>query len=364
MKFKVGDKVRFLNQSGGGIVTKIISPQMVSVAIEEGFDIPTMTSELLLIEARDAGSRFFDKDYKVEVPPHATETTATHKKQPEVLEESERIFPVKKGKGKESGSVWFAFRPHDQKWLITGLVDICLLNPTDYDVLYSVMLHQAGGFWKGADYDVLPPESGIILSTVSRDELSEWLEGSVQMLFQKEKQPQLVMPVNAAYRLKPARFQKEDNYIGNAFINEKALLINLTTVQGVETSAEKLEGSDPEAPTQLKIEVQKPKALIDKHRIAPFEAEVDLHISALKDDYSKLSNHEILNIQKDYFIKCLESALEAQYRKIIFIHGIGNGTLRNTILETLKEYEELTAQNASFKKYGYGAIEVVNGSAD
>jgi hypothetical protein len=27
----------------------------------------------------------------------------------------------------------------------------------------------------------------------------------------------------------------------------------------------------------------------------------------------------------------------------------------------LKEYEELTAQNASFKQYGYGAIEVLNG---
>lgn len=366
MKFQPGDKVRFLNQSGGGIVTKIISPQMVSVAIEDGFEIPTLTNELIKTETQDAGGRFFDKDYKVSMHPTGSENTATNEQNALLNEadEPERFFSIKKGKGAEASSIWLAFIPHDQKWLITGLVDICLLNPTDYDVLYSVMLHQAGGFWKGADYDVLPPESGIILSTVSRDELSEWLEGSVQMLFQKEKQPQLVMPVNAAYRLKPARFQKEDNYIGNAFINEKALLINLTTVQGVETSAEKLEGSDPEAPTQLKIEVQKPKALIDKHRIAPFEAEVDLHISALKDDYSKLSNHEILNIQKDYFIKCLESALEAQYRKIIFIHGIGNGTLRNTILETLKEYEELTAQNASFKKYGYGAIEVVNGSAD
>ena len=364
MKFKVGDKVRFLNQSGGGIVTKIISPQMVSVAIEEGFDIPTLTSELLLIAASDAGSRFFDKDYKVEISLPKPDAKPPLEKQPEVFDEIERIFPIKKGKTSESESIWFAFRPHDQKWLITGNVDICLLNPTDYDVLYSVMLHQNDGFWRGADYDVLPPESGIILSTSNRDELSEWLEGSVQMLFQKEKQPKLVMPVNAAYRLKPARFQKEDNYIENSFFKEKALLINLTTVLGVESSAEKLEGSDPEIAAQVKIAIQKPKALIDKFRIAPFEAEVDLHISALKDDYSKLSNHEILKIQTDHFTKCLESALEAQYRKIIFIHGIGNGTLRNTILEMLKEYEELTVQNASFKKYGYGAIEVVNGKPE
>jgi hypothetical protein len=360
MKFKPGDKVRFLNQSGGGIVTKIISPQMVSVAIEEGFEIPTLTNELIKTESQDAGGRFFDKDYKVSMPPAGSEKT-TAKNQKAALDEEdehERIFAIKKGKGAEASSVWLAFIPHDQKWLITGLIDVCLLNPTDYDMLFSFLLRREDNQWSGADYDVLPPESGITLATLSRDELGDWLEGVVQMLFQKELQQKPVMPANAAFRLKPARFQKEDNYIENAFLDEKALLVNLALVSMKEITPEQTEGAEPSF--ESRVQTPKPKALIDKHRIAPFEAEVDLHISALKDDFSKLTNHEILKIQTDYFQKSLESALEAQYRKIIFIHGIGNGTLRNTIIEMLKEYEELTVQNASFKKYGYGAIEVVN----
>jgi hypothetical protein len=360
MKFNVGDRVRFLNQSGGGIVTKIISPQLVSVAIEDGFEIPTMTSELLRIEAQGAGSRFFESDSKSSSQspmPHARTTTSpapTHKEP-----EQDRLFNLKRLKPADAENIILAFRPHDQKWFITGLLDVCLLNPSSYDMLFSFMLHTVDGYWLGADYDVVPAETGIIVSTIKRDELDEWLHGTVQMLFQKEKQPQLVMPVNAGFGLKAARFQKEDNYISNPFMDDKALLVKLSVVQMVESLQERLEGADMETVNRLKANMVKPKALIDKHKVAPFEAEVDLHISSLSDNYSNLQNHEILKIQTDYFTKCLESALEAQYTKITFIHGIGNGTLRNKLIEMLKENDELQAQSAPFKKYGYGAIEVL-----
>ena len=51
MKFKIGDKVKFLNESGGGIVSEIVSPSMVKVAVEDGFDIPYMTHDLVLVES-------------------------------------------------------------------------------------------------------------------------------------------------------------------------------------------------------------------------------------------------------------------------------------------------------------------------
>ena len=50
MNFKPGDKVRFLNTTGGGIVVKEINAFMVSVAIEDGFEIPTLTAELVAME--------------------------------------------------------------------------------------------------------------------------------------------------------------------------------------------------------------------------------------------------------------------------------------------------------------------------
>ncbi|MBM3436997.1 MAG: hypothetical protein FJY07_12365, partial [Bacteroidetes bacterium] len=72
MKFKVGDKVKFLNERGGGIISKVISPGMVNVAIEDGFDIPVMISEIIKIESEapaDSPRHFFREDYSVKIQP-------------------------------------------------------------------------------------------------------------------------------------------------------------------------------------------------------------------------------------------------------------------------------------------------------
>ena len=47
-KFQVGDKVNFLNATGGGTVKRIIDTRMVEVTIEDGFDIPVLMSDLVL----------------------------------------------------------------------------------------------------------------------------------------------------------------------------------------------------------------------------------------------------------------------------------------------------------------------------
>ena len=60
MKFKVGDKVKFLNEPGGGKVSKIVSARMVNVAVEDGFDIPTLISELVKIEPKNSTDELFN----------------------------------------------------------------------------------------------------------------------------------------------------------------------------------------------------------------------------------------------------------------------------------------------------------------
>jgi hypothetical protein len=59
MEFKPGDKVRFLNATGGGVVTRQINSFMVSVAIEDGFEIPTLVSELVIIEPSGPPTNYF-----------------------------------------------------------------------------------------------------------------------------------------------------------------------------------------------------------------------------------------------------------------------------------------------------------------
>ena len=49
MKHKVGDKVRFLNEVGGGIISKITGSDMVYVMDEDGFEIPVSATEIVVV---------------------------------------------------------------------------------------------------------------------------------------------------------------------------------------------------------------------------------------------------------------------------------------------------------------------------
>ena len=95
-----------------------------------------------------------------------------------------------------------------------------------------------------------------------------------------------------------------------------------------------------------------------KHQVNKREAEVDLHIHELMEDPVSLEKMEILDFQKNYFELCLESAISNHFLKVTFIHGVGNGILREAILEILKKYEGIEVLDAPMQKYGVGAVEV------
>jgi dsDNA-specific endonuclease/ATPase MutS2 len=78
------------------------------------------------------------------------------------------------------------------------------------------------------------------------------------------------------------------------------------------------------------------------------------------DDESGLTDGEILEIQLRRFEMALETALNGNVRKIVFIHGVGQGKLKYEISKVLnKKYPDLKYQDASFKEYGYGATMVL-----
>ena len=62
MKLSVGDRVKYLDATGGGVVTKVIDSKMVMVSDQDGFEIPTLISDLVKIVSDDAAARFFDRD--------------------------------------------------------------------------------------------------------------------------------------------------------------------------------------------------------------------------------------------------------------------------------------------------------------
>lgn len=87
--------------------------------------------------------------------------------------------------------------------------------------------------------------------------------------------------------------------------------------------------------------------------------EVDLHINKLIDNVVGLTNTEILTLQLDVFRKELNLSIRGNEREIIFIHGIGNGTLKNELRRVAtQEYKWCSQEDASFKEYGFGATRI------
>lgn len=90
------------------------------------------------------------------------------------------------------------------------------------------------------------------------------------------------------------------------------------------------------------------------------EMEINLHIEELLDNYSGMSNAEIINVQLRHFQKALDKAIIGRYRKLIVIHGVGNGRLKHEVRRIL-DNEEMRYYDGSYAKYGYGATEVFIG---
>jgi len=88
--------------------------------------------------------------------------------------------------------------------------------------------------------------------------------------------------------------------------------------------------------------------------------EVDLHIEQLVDNPKMLTPAEMLDMQMKHFSAALEEAVRNRTKRIVFIHGVGNGRLRLELKRTLdQKYPKLRYQDASFKEYGYGATMVI-----
>ncbi len=88
------------------------------------------------------------------------------------------------------------------------------------------------------------------------------------------------------------------------------------------------------------------------------EVEIDLHIEELVENSKGLSNHEMLSIQLERFEKELDKAFVNGTKKLVFIHGVGNGRLKMEIQNVLKSTPGVTFQDASYKLYGFGATQV------
>ena len=196
----------FLNNVGGGIVTKIIDSRMVMVEVEDGFEIPTLISEIVP-DFRNQPSR----------QQQIVDTVQQEIKEKELVqqqqEEDARHGGLRRfAKEAEKEGVYLAFVPHEQQWLLTGSMDVVLVNHTPYEMLYTFTIKEEDKF-VNVDYGQLEKFEKVVVETISREDLEYWCNGVVQGIFTKDSSDVVLMPLNAPFALRANRFFKEGGYL-------------------------------------------------------------------------------------------------------------------------------------------------------
>lgn len=368
MKLAVGDKVKFLNQTGGGVVSKIVSSQIVNVTDETGFDIPTLIKDLVKMEPATGAGKLFEQEINVPAP-----ESYSRQSEPQASDTDTGIAPLRRvpeQRNIEPG-VYLAFVPHQQSWLITGDLDVTLINHTPHTLLASVFTKHDDSF-HFADYEAIDPESRYLVATIDREEVSQWLHGVVQALFIRNKTQKLLRPLSEEYRIKASKFYKEESYANIACLGQNALLVEIAKLSALPVFAE-IAPSAPQEPEpepqpkqqetkKKKSHIVNPNNILEQHIIAQGVAEVNLHIEELTDDDSSLSDQEKLGMQLSYFQRCVNDAIANHVQKVIFIHGVGQGVLKNEIIKELRQYQGVHFFDAPMAKYGVGATEVYFGN--
>ena len=349
---KVGDRVRYLNAVGGGVVVRIVKD--IAYVDEDGFETPVLTRECVVIEPAEPAKKSapvpVSKVVEVApVEPFAREATDDDDDLPAVEErpEGERL------------NITLAYLPDESKHLNTTRFSTYLVNDSNYYLYVSYLSRDDEG-WRTRYAGVVEPNIQVLLEEFGQDEVNTLERICVQYIaFKKDKHFSLKSPVAVEYRLDTTKFFKLHTFRESLYFDEPSWCIDLvkndTPVRPVVFDA-----SDLERAMKMKKSADAPvRKPVTRHIEKPGIIEVDLHASALFDTTAGLSNSEILDYQLSKVRETLDQYRQAKGRKIVFIHGKGEGVLRNALLKEIRDkYKNCSCQDASFREYGFGATMV------
>ena len=364
-----GDRVKFLNDTGGGIVKEFRDSKIAIVLIDDGFEVPVLISEL--IYAGDAKGRL------------SADQPRGRDEKPESGQQTVKLSDISGG-GSVDDSILRGVIYENNKLVDSGArspgradrniligllegeagknLEAWLINDSRFSVFYTVLKKEESACLNLMTGHI-EPDTKIRIGRFSREEVNRFPEIRVQALFYMKGLYHPVSPAQADLEIDPVSIWSEGALTTNDFFDEPALIIHLISdsrdretqkirEQEVGRLSYKREDSHPPADSfRGKPGVKKDDPLVE---------EVDLHIEELVEDHKGLSGREVLDLQMARFTTALEGALRGKTKRVVFIHGIGNGKLKFEIRKALdNKYSRLQYQDASFQEYGYGATLVI-----
>jgi len=343
MKYRKGDKVSFLNDTGGGTVSRVDEKGFIYVITADGFEIPVPEKELVFsgifsLTERESEPEELRLSKAGTVPKKPKEKTVAVQSLPQGVPADTEINMI------------LGFVPENEGPVFNNTIGCYLINDSPY-LVYYMAGKKEGGHLQHIASGMVEGDTKAHLRSFDQTTLSKISDIHVQLLFVTGGRYSRKTPVDLMVSLNLVNFSKESYYRENDYFEEKAVLFDL---EGRSREASII----PEEVMEEKLQadrVQKPK----QTELVPDTLEVDLHYDGEGLANSQLSPSAILALQLSRFHSAVEEAISKNIRRIVVIHGLGQGTLKMQIRKELQEkYPKFIYQDASFKEYGFGATMV------
>lgn len=293
----IGDRVRLLHGNEEGIIRKISSGGRIQIEIEDGFIIPAMKSELVLIHESEK-KHFGDK--------------------PVEEKESETPMPIS---GPKDQGLYLAFLPINDQSLSLYLIN---------DSAQAYLAHASEVFGENQRTllaAVLNPGDAKKFDDRLLKEMDEWPAFLLRFIPIHNTLEKAKPAFERQLKMKPTQFFKH--------LSKAPRLDKTAYLFALEQTTKEL---DIRALNQ-ELEQINPKSVVSIP-VKPSRS-IDLHIEKLATDPKGMSNSEMLRIQLESFERNLDQAIASGMDEITFIHGIGNGVLRKEIHKRLSQHQNI-----------------------
>ncbi|MDE5612919.1 MAG: DUF2027 domain-containing protein [Odoribacter sp.] len=334
MNISIGETVRFLTEKLEGKVTGITDRNTVQVFVEEyGFEIPASIHDLVVIRS----------DF---TQPEASSKAETERR------------PNQQSISTESAdTLYLAIVPDNFNNLTDARYELFIVNDTDRICLYSVAFRQNDKY-TGILAGNCNPDSASSIGSYTLKEIDSDIKAvSLQAIFFQKGVTRLKNAIETELKINPVNLCKTGSYKRVRWFDTVALLRPLE--QETLSATEEIDGKQLREALKEKQAADTQPVRHPQKQATGNIVEIDLHSNELLETTAGMDNKDILEYQLDVFRKTMDEYKLRKGKKIIFIHGKGDGVLRQRILWELQtKYKRHQHQDASFKQYGYGATMV------
>lgn len=212
---KLGDKVRFVSEVGGGIITGFQGKDIVLVEDADGFEIPMLRNEVVVIDMQKEDCMLPQNEQQ--------KISLEQELEPCDLPITFHAKPMERVGGNVLHAM-LAITPSIQH---ERVFDLHIINDSNYQ-LHTQLLRQQGMGWMMVWSGTIQPNTKIKIHEVDLDEANLWEYLCCQLLACKEERTFALQPaVSTEVRIQPTKFFKQSTFKSNPFFSKDAWIIEI-----------------------------------------------------------------------------------------------------------------------------------------